>query len=73
MPLAIVGQLVGLVVELSDSLHLACFPIALISSSVLVVELAETVLEAVEFEPLVAAALLVLLDHKLAFLAGPSG
>ena len=73
MPLAVVGQLVGLVVELSDSLHFAGPPVALISSSILVVKLSEAVLEAVEFEALVATALLIMFYHKLAFGAGPSG
>ena len=62
-----------MVVELSDSLHLTAFPVALVSPSILVVELAEAVLESVEFEALVPTALLVLLYDELAFLAGPSG
>lgn len=70
MPVSLVGQSVGLVEELPDSLHLVVSPLPLIQPSVLVVELTETVLLTIEFVALVLAALTVQFSHVDALWVG---
>lgn len=70
MPVSLVGQSVGLVEELADSLHLVVSPLALIQPSVLVVELTETVLLTIKFVALVFAALAVQFSHVDALWVG---
>lgn len=68
-----IGQPVGLVEEHADSLHLVVPPLTLVETSVLVVELAETVLLSIEFVTLIFASLAVEFGHIYAFWVSSRG
>ena len=71
-PVALVGQLPALVVQLAEPVHFVVLPLALVIASVLVVELASAVAHIVALEALVPAACLVLL-HDVFLLVGLLG
>lgn len=72
MPLSIVGDAIGLVVELTEAFHFVELPVALVETAILIVEFSEAMFLAIQFIALISAALPVLFCHIITGVAADS-
>ncbi len=71
MPFSVVGNAVGLIIELTNAFHLVELPIPFIKPAILIVKLSKSMLLPIQLIALIPTALSVLLRHIFTSIADP--
>jgi len=71
-PIPLVGQLMGGVEQLAESVHVIFLPVPFVVAALLIVEPALPISQAVQLLPFVSATIFILLNHVLSVLLFPS-